>query len=69
LGEQSVSLDQQYYRDAHLFVHLRHEVVMLDGQAITLARMQHRLLALLVQHAGEVVPLAILLIQIRWLWA
>jgi two-component system phosphate regulon response regulator PhoB len=67
LGEQSLlpSLDQQYYRDEHLFVHLRHRVVMLDGQAITLTRMQHRLLALLVQHAGEVVTRPILVMQIR----
>jgi DNA-binding response OmpR family regulator len=66
LGEQSlfVSLDQQYYRDAHLFVHLRHQVVMLDGQAITLTRMEYRLLALLVQHAGEVVTRTIILTQI-----
>ena len=45
----------------HLFVHLRHQVVMLDGQAITLTRMEYRLLALLVQHAGEVVTGTIIL--------
>ena len=58
-------LDQQYYRDEHLLVHLRHRVVMLDGQAITLTPMQHRLLALLVEHAGEVVTRPILVTQIR----
>jgi DNA-binding response OmpR family regulator len=58
------SLDEQYYRDAHLFVHLRHQMVMLDGQAITLTRMQHRLLALLVQHAGEVVPRTVIWTQV-----
>ena len=65
-GEQSVfpSLDQQFYRDAHLFVHLRHRMVMLDGQAITLTRMEHRLLALLVEDAGEIVPRASVLAQI-----
>jgi DNA-binding response OmpR family regulator len=46
-------LDEQFYRDDHLFVHLRHEVVMLDGEAITLTRMEHRRLAVLVEHAGE----------------
>ena len=49
-------LDEQFYRDDHLFVHLRHEVVMLDGEAITLTRIEYRLLALLLEHAGEVVP-------------
>jgi len=57
-------LDQQFYRDDHLFVHLRHEVVMLDGEAITLARMEYRLLAVLVEHAGEVMPRAALLMRV-----
>jgi DNA-binding response OmpR family regulator len=39
-------LDQQFYRDDHLFVHLRHQVAMLDGEAIFLTRMEYRLLAL-----------------------
>ena len=58
------SLDQQFYLYEVLFVHLRHPVVMLDGQAITLTRMEYRLLALLVEHAGEVVPRAVILKQI-----
>jgi DNA-binding response OmpR family regulator len=67
LGEQSgfPSLDQQFYRDAHLFVHLCHRVVMLDGQEITLTRMQHQLLALLVEHAGEIVSRPTLAL---WVW-
>jgi two-component system phosphate regulon response regulator PhoB len=40
-------------------------MVMLDGQAITLTRMQHRLLAQLVQHAGKVLTRPFLLMQIR----
>jgi DNA-binding response OmpR family regulator len=52
-------LDEQFYRDDHLFVHLRHEVVMLDGQSITLTRNQYCLLVLLLEHPGEVVPRAI----------
>jgi len=59
-----LSLDQQFYIDHHLFVHLRHEVVMLDGQAITLTPMQYRLLALFVERAGEVVPKATILTQL-----
>jgi hypothetical protein len=37
-------LDEQFYRDDHLFVHLRHKVVMLDGETIFLTRMEYRLL-------------------------
>jgi hypothetical protein len=33
-------LDEQFYRDDHLFVHLCHQVGMLDGEAITLTRME-----------------------------
>jgi len=55
-------LDEQFYRDDHLFVHLRHEVVMLDGETIFLTRMEYRLLALLLER-GEVVPQAIIVTQ------
>jgi DNA-binding response OmpR family regulator len=63
LDEQSLlpSLDQQYYRDTHLVIHLHHQVVMLDAQILGLTRMEYRLLALLVQHAGEVVTRTIIL--------
>ena len=44
-------------------MHLRHQAVMLDGHRITLTRTEYRLLALLVQHAGEVVTRPILLMQ------
>ena len=37
---------------------------MLDGQAITLTRMEYRLLALLVEHAGVVVTRPVFLIQL-----
>ena len=52
-------LDEQFYRDDHLFVHLRHQLVMLDGEEIALTRNQYCLLVLLLEHAGEVVPRAI----------
>ena len=58
------SLDQQFYRDEHLFVHLCHQVVMLDGETVPLHPIEYRLLALLVKHAGEVVPRAVILKQI-----
>jgi DNA-binding response OmpR family regulator len=50
------SPSQPFYRDKHLFVDLLNQVVMLDLKILTLTRMEYRLLALLVEHAGEVVP-------------
>jgi hypothetical protein len=40
------SLDQRFYRDEHLFVHLRHQVVILDSEAVTLHPIEYRQLAL-----------------------
>ena len=40
------------------------QLVILDGETVTLTRMQYRVLALLVQHAGEVVPRPTLSMQI-----
>src|SRR5215472_8787169 len=48
--------NRQFYRDGHLLVDLRDRVVMLDRQILTLTRMEYRLLALFVEHVGEVVP-------------
>jgi two-component system, OmpR family, KDP operon response regulator KdpE len=59
------SLDQQFYRDEHLFVHLRQRLVKLCGQTLTLTRKECCLLALLVKHAGEVVPRATMLTELR----
>jgi len=39
-------------------------VVVLDGETVTLTRREYRLLALLAQHAGEVVPRSMLLLHI-----
>ena len=57
-------MDQPYYRDAHLFVDLRHELVTLDGETVRLTRIQYQVLAVLVEHAGEVAPRANFLTQI-----
>ena len=43
------------YNDGHLYVDLRHELVMLDRQVVPLTHKEYCLLLLLVQHAGEVV--------------
>ena len=53
------------YRDVHLFVDLLQQAVTLDGETVTLTRMQYRILALLVEHAGVVVTRPILLLHIR----
>jgi len=52
------------YRDEHLYVDLRQQLVMLDGETVRLTSMQYHLLLLLVEHAGEVVPRASLLLRI-----
>ena len=48
--------NQRFYRDEHLLVDLRQQLVMLDGATVSLTRMQYHLLVLLVEHAGEVLP-------------
>jgi DNA-binding response OmpR family regulator len=53
-----------FYRDEHLFVDLRDQVVMLGNETVILTRKEYRLLALLVEHAGAVVPRAKILTQI-----
>jgi DNA-binding response OmpR family regulator len=40
----------QPYHDEHLYVDLRHELVRLDRQILTLTRKEYCLLALMVQH-------------------
>jgi len=56
---------QLFYRDEHLFVDLRAQLVVLDSQTLSLTRKQYHLLVVLVQHVGEVVPRGILL-RIIW---
>ena len=55
---------QPSYRDDHLYVDLRQQLVILDGETVSLTRMQYRLLAVLVEHAGVVVTRMILLLHI-----
>jgi DNA-binding response OmpR family regulator len=58
------STNRPFYRDEHLFVDLHYKRAILDSQALILTRKEYGLLALLVQHAGEIIPRAILLMQI-----
>jgi two-component system, OmpR family, response regulator len=52
------------YRDEHLSVDFRQQLAALDGRPLTLTRKEYELLALMVQHAGEIVPREALLMQI-----
>jgi DNA-binding response OmpR family regulator len=52
------------YRDEHLALDFRQQLVMLDSRTLTLTRKEYDLLSLLVQHAGEIVPREALLLQI-----
>jgi DNA-binding response OmpR family regulator len=59
---QASNINQSFYGDAHLLVELRDQVVIQDGGILTLTRTEYRLLALLVENAGEVGPRPILLL-------
>ena len=52
------------YRDEHLSVDYEHQVAALDTERILLTRKEYDLLALLVQHAGEIIPRDALLLQV-----
>ena len=54
----------QPYHDEHLYVDLRHELVSLDRQMLPLTRKEYSLLALMVQHAGKIVPRATFMMQV-----
>jgi hypothetical protein len=52
------------YRDEHLTVEFGPRTVLVDGLPIALTRKEYALLAMLVQHAQEIVPRNALLLQI-----
>jgi len=52
------------YRDEHLFIDFDQQLAMLDAERITLTRKEYDLLALLVQHAGEIIPREALLMRV-----
>jgi two-component system, OmpR family, KDP operon response regulator KdpE len=52
------------YHDEHLYVDLCYEVVTLDRQMLTLTHKEYSLLALMVQHAGKIVPRSTFWMQI-----
>ncbi|MFN7997519.1 MAG: winged helix-turn-helix domain-containing protein [Bryobacteraceae bacterium] len=52
------------YEDARLAVHFTTERVLLDLKALKLTRLEYKLLAVLTQQAGEIVPRAALLMTV-----
>ena len=52
------------YRDEHLSLDFEKQVVILDTQRMVLTRKEYDLLALLVQHAGEIIPRDALLMRV-----
>lgn len=60
----AVSERPHLYQDEHLSVDFRQRAVVLDQQGITLTRKEYDLLALLVQHAGEIIPREALLMRV-----
>ena len=52
------------YRDEHLVIDFEHQSALLDNQRMALTRKEYDLLALLVRHAGEIIPRDALLLQV-----
>ncbi len=52
------------YRDEHLSIDFEQQLATLDSQRITLTRKEYDLLALLVQHAGQIIPREALLMRV-----
>ena len=52
------------YRDEHLSIDYDQQIALLDSERMTLTRKEYDLLALLVQHAGEIIPREALLMRV-----
>ena len=52
------------YRDEHLTMDFTQQAVLLDSERMILTRKEYELLALLVLHAGEIIPRDALLMQV-----
>jgi DNA-binding response OmpR family regulator len=52
------------YRDEHLSLDFAQQAAALDAERMILTRKEYDLLALLVQHAGEIIPREALLMQV-----
>jgi DNA-binding response OmpR family regulator len=54
----------QPYADEHLRIEFDQQTAVLDGARMTLTRKEYDLLALLVAHAGEIIPREALLMRV-----
>ncbi|MBZ5579216.1 MAG: winged helix-turn-helix domain-containing protein [Acidobacteriia bacterium] len=61
---QESTNEGQFYRDEHLSLDFHQQVVVLDHERMTLTRKEYDLLALLVGHAGEIIPREALLLRV-----
>jgi len=52
------------YRDEHLYIDFSKQSVVIDAQHLVLTRKEYDLMALLVQHAGEIIPRNALLYRV-----
>ena len=65
MGPIPVSTNQTAtYRDEHLTVDFEQQSAALDAERMLLTRKEYDLLALLVKHAGEIIPREALLMQV-----
>ena len=65
MGTQPIAINQVApYRDEHLSLDFEQQVAILDSQRMVLTRKEYDLLALLVQHAGEIIPRDALLMRV-----
>src|SRR6266581_5054158 len=65
MGMQAVINHQVMpYRDEHLSLDFAQQAITLDAERMSLTRKEYDLLALLVQHAGEIIPREALLMQV-----
>ena len=65
MGTLSIAINSvPPYRDEHLSLDFEKQVAILDSQRMVLTRKEYDLLALLVQHAGEIIPREALLMRV-----
>ena len=64
MGPLPISTQIPSYGDEHLSIDFDQQLALLDAQRITLTRKEYDLLALLVQHAGEIIPREALLMRV-----
>jgi len=57
-------ITQPQYRDEHLAIDFDQQTALLDSERMILTRKEYDLLALLVQHAGEIIPRDALLMRV-----